>query len=134
MNTYLHNIEASFLIFPLIIFLSFLPFILYQYLRHGYANGKRTFVIYSFFLFLLTAYFMVILPLPKITPNFCELRAGNTTISLEFFRFFKEMLMETKGGWSVFALLKTKTFMVTAFNGLLLLPLGLFLRYLYKMK
>jgi glycopeptide antibiotics resistance protein len=134
MQTYINNIEIAFLSFPFILFFTFLPVMLYQYKKVGYSNGKRTLVVYLAIFYGIVAYFMVILPLPKITPDFCDLRATNSVANFEFFRFIKEMIAENGGNMGLISLLKTKTFIVTVFNLLLLLPLGFFLRYLYKLK
>jgi len=130
--SYLRNIELAFFLLPLLIFFSFLPIIIYQYIKYWYANGKRIITFYLFGLFLIIAYFMIILPLPEITANFCEIRAGKLDPNFEAFRFIREIVEEISGKIWLMSVLKTKTFMVTAFNFLLLLPLGIFLRYLYK--
>ena len=64
---YVEAIKTAILIFPLIAFLFTLPFILHQYHKYGAIHKFRTLIIYSFILYMITIYFLVILPLPSIS-------------------------------------------------------------------
>lgn len=62
---YLQTIKIAILVFPLVAFLFTIPFILSQYHRYGSINKLRVLIIYSFILYLMIIYFLVILPLPS---------------------------------------------------------------------
>ena len=70
---YIDNIYKGLLVFPFIAALFTLPYAVYQYNRHGSVSKYRTLIIYSFILYMLIAFFMVILPLPDRAST-----AGNT--------------------------------------------------------
>ena len=62
--SYLVPIKAALIIFPFLALLITLPYIIYEYHHYGSVNKLRTLIIYSFILYLMTIYFLVILPLP----------------------------------------------------------------------
>ena len=65
MEVYLESIKTAFLIFPFLAFLITLPYLLLQYHKYGSVPLIRSSIVYTFILYLLTAYFLVILPLPS---------------------------------------------------------------------
>ena len=65
MEVYLESIKTAFLIFPFLAFLITLPYLLLQYHKYGSVPLIRISIVYTFILYLLTAYFLVILPLPS---------------------------------------------------------------------
>ncbi len=62
---YLKTLKTAILFFPLVAFLITIPFILFQYHHYGAIHKIRVIIIYSFILYLITIYFLVILPLPS---------------------------------------------------------------------
>lgn len=136
MNTYLFPIKIAILMFPFIAFLITFPFAIYQYRKYGYINKLRVFILYSFLLFLITAYFLVILPLPK-TRDIESLQAlGTKYYQLIPFTFIADFLKETRIDFSKVStykyLLKDRSVLQVVFNGILLTPLGIYLRYYFK--
>ncbi len=138
MHIYLTTIQVSLIFFLFLVPLSILPFVIYHYKKYGHVGGKRAMVIYAFVFYAMTAFLMTILPLPGPLPkgseNFYALRQIKIGPNFEFFRFVKEIFKELKGHITLAGVLKSRTFMVTVFNILLLLPLGFFLRYLFRMR
>ena len=65
MNTYLLSISKAILIFPIIAFIITLPFMIINYNKYGSISKLRTLIIYSFVLYLLCAFFLVIFPMPS---------------------------------------------------------------------
>lgn len=66
MDAYWIPIRTALAVFPLLAaFLTF-PYMIYQYRRYGAIPFLRTVILYSFLLYLLCMYFLVILPLPSI--------------------------------------------------------------------
>ncbi|PZX61383.1 glycopeptide antibiotics resistance protein [Algoriphagus ratkowskyi] len=133
MNSYFEAIRTSILYFPLIAFLSFVPYAYFQYRRIGYVQVNRGFVFYVFAFYLMTAFFLTVLPLPPISAKFCEFR-GSVPPTFFPFRFVINTFREVQGNISLFSIVQSTTFMVTAFNVLLLMPLGFFLKYLFQIK
>ncbi|WP_425637612.1 VanZ family protein [Algoriphagus yeomjeoni] len=134
MNQYFEVIRTSILYFPLAAVLSFVPYAYFQYKKIGYVQFNRSLVFYVFAFYSMTAFFLTLLPLPEITADFCEVRAGRFIPSYFPFRFIKDTFREVQGNISLFGIVKSTTFKVTAFNVLLLMPLGFFLRYLFQIK
>ena len=66
MGVYAVPIKTGLIVFPIIAFIITIPYMIKQYHKYGSIPFLRTTIIYSFVLYLLTAWFMVILPLPKI--------------------------------------------------------------------
>ena len=89
--SYITAIKTAIFIFPLIAFIFTAPFILHQYHKYGSINKFRTFIIYSFILYMLTIYFLVILPLPSKG----EVVYQENMIHLTPFNFISDFYQET---------------------------------------
>ena len=61
---YINSIKIAMLVFPVLAFFITLPYMIINYRKYGSINKLRTLILYSFVLYLLTMYFLVILPLP----------------------------------------------------------------------
>jgi glycopeptide antibiotics resistance protein/uncharacterized RDD family membrane protein YckC len=133
-DAYLLPIRYAFLTFPILVFLFTLPFLIVQYRKYGYINKVRVLVIYSLLLYLLTALYLVILPLPA-TRNTCT-GLREAFASFAPFQFVKDFLKETRvvpGEPATYVLLfKERAFLQAAFNVLLLVPLGAYFRYYFR--
>lgn len=130
--SYLVSIKTALLFFPIIALLFTIPFILHQYHKYGSINKFRVFIIYSFILYMITVYFLVILPLPKIS----EVVLKNDMIKLIPFGFINDFLKETSFVWSdpstyIKALLEPG-FYTVIFNILMTIPFGMYLRYYFQ--
>jgi glycopeptide antibiotics resistance protein len=66
MKIYLPPIESAFIAFPILAFLITIPFVIYNYKKYGSIPFIRVLIFYSFILYLLTIYFLAILPLPSM--------------------------------------------------------------------
>lgn len=131
--TYTEAIKTAILIFPLISFLFTIPFILKQYHKYGSINKLRTLIIYSFILYLITIYFLVILPLPTKEQllNMKPLKAN-----LIPFNFINNLIKESpfiinKPNTHLKAILHP-SFYTVIFNILMTIPFGIYLKYYYK--
>ena len=127
---YINTIKTAVITFPFIAFLFTIPFILGQYHKYGSIHKWRVVIIYSFILYLITAYFMVILPLPSI-----EEVSKLTTPSMNLipFSFVENFLDNTSFVWNqpqtYLKALTEPYFYVVAFNIVLTIPFGMYLRY-----
>ena len=130
---YLSIIKIAIVTFPFIAFLITLPYILREYHKYGSVYWYRAIIIYSFILYLLTAYFLVILPLPTRE----EVLALTTpTTQLIPFNFVAEFI--TKSGFVIsdfstyFKALTSNYVFVPLFNIILTIPFGAYLHYYFK--
>lgn len=135
MSAYKLPIATAFIFFPIIAFVFTLPFLIYQYRKYGSIPFLRSVIFYSFILYLLCAYFLVILPLPTID----EVKNLTTeTTQLVPFDFIRQLSNTNSFQWnelsSYLTVIKSPAFYIAAFNILLTLPFGVYLRYYFECK
>lgn len=135
MSVYKLPIATAFIFFPIIAFVFTLPFLIYQYRKYGSIPFLRSVIFYSFILYLLCAYFLVILPLPTID----EVKNLTTeTTQLVPFDFIRQLSNTISFQWnelsSYLTVIKSPAFYIAAFNILLTLPFGVYLRYYFECK
>ena len=129
---YIDNIYKGLLVFPFIAALFTLPYAVYQYNRYGSVSKYRTLIIYSFILYMLIAYFMVILPLPDRAST-----AGNTWQEHLNLIPFRQIWLYWHD--KVFGVAAFKEYLVSMslwqllFNILLTVPFGVYMRYYFKL-
>lgn len=133
MMNYFTAIKTAIIIFPLIAFFFTIPFIINQYHKYGSIHKLRVCIVYSFILYLLTIYFLVILPLPDIK----EVHWTAGMIHLKPFSFLFDLIREssfriTNPATYLKALLEP-CFYVVFFNILMTMPFGAYLRYYYQL-
>ena len=133
MHDYIIPIQTAFLVFPFIAFLFTFPYMLYQYRKFGAIPALRTIIVYSFILYLMSAYFLVILPLPPID----EVAHYTTpTMQLVPFQFIVEWINETHIVWddihTYIEIINNPVIYQVLYNILMTLPFGIYLRYYFK--
>lgn len=137
MSVHLFSIFTSLALFFLLSSILVAPWIIYQYRKHGYFNFWRSFVLVSFLFYLMTAYFLVVLPIPDVRNN-CTDMVNTVYSQLRPFQFIRDIERETGIIWSSLAsyhvLLRAPSVYQVVFNILLLLPLGVYLRYYFVNK
>ncbi len=130
--SYLIPIRTAIILFPLIALLFTIPFILHQYHKYGSIHKFRVCIIYSFILYMMVIYFLVILPLPKME----EVVYQEGMIRLIPFTFIFDFLRESSlviSEPSTYLLaLKEPCFYTVLFNILMTVPFGMYLRYYFK--
>ena len=130
--SYFISIKTALIIFPFIALLLWIPFILHQYHKYGSINPFRVLIVYSFILYLITIYFLVILPLP----NKNEVVYKPNMIKLIPFGFINDILRESSFNLTqpntYLKALTEPCFYTVAFNILMMIPLGMYLRYYFK--
>ena len=133
MSNYITIIEQAIIFFPIIAFLISIPFVLIEYHKFGSISILKTLIIYSLILYLICAYFLIVLPLP----SFDEV-AKLTTPRLQLIplRFIYDFITHTS-----LNILNPKTYLqaitqsyfyVPIYNLLLTLPFGVYLRYYFE--
>ena len=128
---YVDKIITALLIFPLIAGLFSLPYALYQYHKYGAVSKYRTLVVFSSILYMLIAYFQVILPLPSL-----ESTIGNRWLDhlnlipfRQIWTYWHDKAFTIK---EFINYLKSFSLWQLLFNVLLTLPFGIYLRYYFK--
>ncbi len=136
MSAYVFPIRFAFLTFPILAFLVTLPFLIYQYRKHKYVNKFRSIITYSFLLYLLVSLYLVILPLPDTTDTASLQSSGVEYYQFVPFSFIADILgqadINIENPGTYIELFKETAFLQAFFNGVLLLPLGIYLRYYFK--
>lgn len=65
MNQYFEVIQQAMILYPVIVVLVTIPYIAWNYHKYGSVLSLRVLIVYSFILYLLCVYCLVILPLPS---------------------------------------------------------------------
>ena len=135
MQQYIFPIQSAIFMFPFLAALFTLPFLLVQYHRYGAVPIIRAVVVYSFILYLLCSYFLVILPLPDIeqvakrTDPYINLYPYKIILSFWKNRQLNPFSLDS---WKVFY--HTKIWQESALNLLMTIPFGVYLRYYFRRK
>ncbi|HIY84462.1 MAG TPA: VanZ family protein [Candidatus Rubneribacter avistercoris] len=133
MSVYASNITLAAMLFPLVALLITLPYLVYQYRKAGSVPWLRTLAVYSFVFYLMCAYFLVLLPLPADRTAFVPYAAVPQLEPLHFLRAF---LAETDASLSDpstwLDAVRDPYVYEALFNVLLLVPLGMYLRYYFR--
>lgn len=133
MNVYVSNILTAALSFPLIAFAITLPYMVYQYRKFGSIPWLRTLVVYSFAFYLLCAYFLVLLPLPQDRTAIVPYAQTPQLVPFNFVRgFLAETSFSAADPSTWLATLRDPYVYEAFFNVLLLVPLGMYLRYYFR--
>ena len=133
MNVYVSNILFAALSFPLIAFFITLPYMIYQYRRFGSIPWLRTLVVYSFAFYLLCAYFLVLLPLPEDRSAVVPYAQTPQLVPFNFVHgFLAETTFSPSDPSTWLAALRDPYVYEAFFNVLLLVPLGMYLRYFFR--
>ena len=133
--TYAVPIEFSSLLFPVVAALLVLPVCLVHYRYFGRVLVVRALVFYAFAYYLLTVFFLTALPLPELTADFCARHRSTSAPQLTPFGFIGEIRAYTaRHGLqlSVTGILHHFAIMQVVYNVVMFVPLGIFLRYLYR--
>ena len=132
MEVYLKVIGEAVFFFPLIALLFTLPYVLCNYRKYGSVFSVRILIVYSFVLYMLCVFFLVILPLPSIEE--VAAMTGPRTQLIPF-NFICDILKESHfvasdpGSW--FYLIINRAFFQVLFNVVMTMPFGVYLRYYF---
>ena len=129
--TYLETIRTGLIVFPFLAAAFTLPYALSQYRRYGAVSKYRTLIVYTFMLYMLVIYFMVILPLPERE----SVEAGhfmehvNLIPLKQIWLYWKDKPL---GFGTMLGYLKSFSLWQLLFNVLLTVPFGVYLRYYFR--
>ena len=131
--SYISVLKISFLIFPVLAYIITMPYAIWMYRKYGSINFTKALIIYSFILYLECCFFLVNLPLPEI--GSVHTRYVDM-INLQPFKFvldfIKDNPLKISEQATYLRAIKHGTFYVPAFNILMLVPFGIYLRYYFK--
>ncbi len=138
MQEYFEPIRTALQVFPAVAAAGAAPIMVSHYRRFGRLQPVRTGVLYSMIFYSIAALFLVILPLPERTADFAARYAGAKTPQLTPFKFIAEFAAaaaerEPSRLRDVLTLFGMRQFLQPFFNLLLLLPLGFYLRYYFRL-
>ncbi|WP_455946299.1 VanZ family protein [Eubacterium ramulus] len=132
MSQYLEALQQAMFIFPIIVILFTVPYIAWSYHKYGSVLSLRVLIVYSFILYLLCVYCLVILPLP--TPEKAATLHGHKA-QLVPFSFVADIAKQAQiqpgqpASWlSIFT---GSAFWTTVFNLFMTMPFGVYLRYYF---
>ncbi|HIS26353.1 MAG TPA: VanZ family protein [Candidatus Pullilachnospira intestinigallinarum] len=132
MEIYREVIWQALVAFPLIAGMFTVPYMIYNYHKFGSVLSLRILIVYSFILYLLCAYYLVILPLP--TRAEVAAMTGPRT-QLVPFHFLQDILKESHASLtdpaSWLTLVNQALFQVV-FNVAMTVPFGVYLRYYFR--
>ena len=132
MSIYLKPILTACYVFPVLAALFTLPYIIRQYHKYGSILVLRTGIVYTFIFYMMTSYFMTILPLPAID----SVTPESATMLLTPFDAVRRWLDGCSFVLTDFSTYKdtftNPDFLQIVFNILLLLPFGVYLRYYFN--
>ena len=135
MEVYKIPIEFAIITFPFIAFILTIPFLIYQYRKYGAIPILKSIIFYSFILYLITAFFMVILPLPSME-YVSNLKTAYA--QLKPFQFIEDIMVTIPSKITnledFLKIFNISTIYVVIFNFLLTLPFGVYLRYYFNKK
>lgn len=130
---YITTIKYAILFFPIIAFLFTTPFLLMEYHKYGSVSAYKSLLIYSFIFYLICAYFLVILPLPKISEVTSLTSPKTQLIPFHFiFDFVKNTSFQLFHFQTYLEMIKEPYFYVPVFNIFLTIPFGMFVRYYFQ--
>ena len=133
MDTYLHSIHYAALLFPLIAIIFTIPYISILYRRYGSVLLSRVIIVYSFIFYIQCCYFLTILPLPPIdevayyTQPYVDLIPFH--FISEYFAKTSYVIGDPSSFWNT---INELYFYEPFFNAIMLIPLGIYLRYYYE--
>ena len=129
--TYALPIKTALIIFPFLSIFITIPYIIYEYHHYGSINKLRTLIVYSFILYLMTMYFLVILPLPTKEEVINMKATTPQLIPLTFIKDIFEDITSLKQ-FNIIKILTMSSVYTVIFNVIMFMPLGIYLRYYYK--
>jgi len=114
----------------------FVPWLIYSYRKYGFFSLWATAVVFSFIYYMVSALFLVLLPLPTAYDTCAQQAPGTVYYSLMPLSFISDILKAGTVVWSLPGtypqIFKQSAFWQAAFNVLLLMPFGVYLRYFFR--
>lgn len=109
------------------------PFLIYYYRKYGQLGKLRSLILYSFVFYLLSAYYLVILPLPSIDAV-AQMTGPRYELHLfqSWHNFMNQTVLQLNNPSTYLPAMKQSVFLEPVFNIFLLFPFGVYCRYYFK--
>ena len=129
-ESHAYAIKMALTVFPILALLLLIPYMIYQYYKHGSIVFFKAVIVYTFIFYLLNAFFLVMLPLPP--------RSVVASMTGPYFDF---QVLGFLSEWKDLGLFTTRSFLQSIsddrfleplLNLCLTIPLGIYLRYYFK--
>ena len=133
MNSYIEALRQAAIIFPVLAIAFTIPYIAYNYHKYGSIWSLRILIVYSFILYILCVYCLVILPLPA---GEAASQLHGHEAQLVPFAFIgdivenADIVLSQPRTW--LNVLGESAFWTTVFNFVMTLPFGAYLRYYFR--
>lgn len=134
LSIYLKPILSACYIFPFLAGLFTLPYVIFQYRKYGSILILRVAIVYTFIFYMMTSYFMTILPLPPIDSVTADTASVLLTPFDAFYNWKNTSGIDFSDPSTYLHSLKNEYFLQIFFNILLLFPFGVYLRYYFNRK
>ena len=133
MQFYVRVLTQAMFIYPLIVLIVTIPYVIYNYFKYGSVWSIRIFVVYSFILYMLCVYCLVILPLPS-AQEAAKLHGHKRELeALQIIpKIFQQVHIEKDDPRTRINLLKSPAFMTNLLNVFMTIPFGMYLHYYFK--
>lgn len=129
---YLLVIKQAIYTYPLILSVAIIPFIVYELKEGRKLNPINTLIYSIFILYMVCAYYLIILPLPE-NPESFEFSKIIEHLQLIPFMFIndvtKDLIIDISKPITILNIFKQPAFIQTLFNIVMFVPLGIFLKY-----
>ena len=126
-------LKSHWFLFPILAFVITIPYMIANYRKYGSVNKLRTVIFYSFILYLLAAYLLVNLPLPDPETVHTTYTDKLNLVPFSFVAdFFNDSPFVLTDPSTWIDSMKYPSFYVPAFNVLMLVPFGIYMRYYFK--
>lgn len=133
MASYQQIIIQAILFFPIIAFIFSLPYIIYNYHKYGSFLSMRIAIVYSFILYLICTYFLVILPLPSMEYVATLTTPRTQLIPFQFINdIFATVSITFNDPMTYLTALNTPALYQAIFNLAMTIPFGMYLHYYFK--
>ena len=131
--SYISTIKIALILFPILAFVITIPYMIANYRKYGSVNKLRTVIFYSFILYLLAAYSLVNLPLPDPETVHTTYTDKLNLVPFSFVAdFFNDSPFVLTDPSTWIDSMKYPSFYIPAFNVLMLVPFGVYMRYYFK--
>lgn len=133
MASYTEPIRFALMVFPFLALAISAIFFIYQYRKYGTFILSRAIILYSFIFYLLCTYFLVILPLPS-KEAVAQMTGPKMELGLfaSWHHFLDQTVLDIADPHTYVPAMKQSVFLEPAFNILLTIPFGIYLRYYFR--
>lgn len=132
MESYVNTIEQGVYIFPIAVALFSIPYFYYQYKKYGSIDFNKSILSFTFLLYIIICYCLIILPLPDYED---VLNSTGPYVDFRIFGFMEDFINKVvlvNGISSIGTIIRSPWFYIPFFNLIMLIPFGIYQKRLFK--